>query len=96
MISFEEPFLTASTTLQLSHLNSMFLLESILLQTTQLNRIGTISFAVMLIGAHSADQGTVKETDTLPSYAITGAILLCIWESCFTLAVVAYMRATNV
>jgi len=54
--SFEEPFFAASTTLELLHLKSCF--DSILHQTTQLSTMGTSSFAIIPIGAQSADQGS--------------------------------------
>ena len=55
MLSFENPFWIASTKLRLSHWNSVWVLVSRGPQTTQLNTIGTSSFAMIDMSAHEAD-----------------------------------------
>ena len=48
----------ASTMLKLSHLKRTLCFDNVLLQTAQLNTMGTSSFAMIPIGAQSADQGS--------------------------------------
>ena len=56
MGSLEEPFLVTSTTLRLSHLNSVLCFDNALFQTAQGNTMGTSSFAIMPIESQSNDQ----------------------------------------